>query len=71
MSVSSVLHLSHSLPLPGQELLRFPKLHEAIVEVVTGVLRQRLPITNEMVTPGEGWAAMGPRRVGGWYVLWR
>ncbi|KAL7988285.1 hypothetical protein Chor_007204 [Crotalus horridus] len=31
------------------ELLRFPKLHEAIVEVVTGVLRRRLPITNEMV----------------------
>uniref|UniRef100_A0A8C6YJQ4 Dynamin-1-like protein n=1 Tax=Naja naja TaxID=35670 RepID=A0A8C6YJQ4_NAJNA len=33
----------------GTELLRFPKLHEAIVEVVTGVLRRRLPITNEMV----------------------
>ncbi|XP_056665717.1 dynamin-1-like protein isoform X2 [Monodelphis domestica] len=32
-----------------QELLRFPKLHEAIIEVVTGVLRKRLPITNEMV----------------------
>uniref|UniRef100_A0A4X2LLH2 Dynamin-1-like protein n=1 Tax=Vombatus ursinus TaxID=29139 RepID=A0A4X2LLH2_VOMUR len=34
---------------PFQELLRFPKLHEAIMEVVTSVLRKRLPITNEMV----------------------
>lgn len=33
-----------------QELQRFPKLHEAIVEVVTSLLRKRLPITNEMVT---------------------
>lgn len=32
-----------------QELLRFPKLHDAIVEVVTSLLRRRLPITNEMV----------------------
>lgn len=32
-----------------QELQRFPKLHEAIVEVVTSLLRKRLPITNEMV----------------------
>uniref|UniRef100_A0A8C7MZN6 Dynamin-1-like protein n=1 Tax=Oncorhynchus kisutch TaxID=8019 RepID=A0A8C7MZN6_ONCKI len=32
-----------------QELLRFPKLHDAIVEVVTSLLRKRLPITNEMV----------------------
>uniref|UniRef100_A0A3B3S3R8 Dynamin-1-like protein n=1 Tax=Paramormyrops kingsleyae TaxID=1676925 RepID=A0A3B3S3R8_9TELE len=32
-----------------QELLRFPKLHDSIVEVVTSLLRTRLPITNEMV----------------------
>lgn len=32
-----------------KELLRFPKLHDSIVEVVTGLLRKRLPITNEMV----------------------
>uniref|UniRef100_A0A4W5JKW0 dynamin GTPase n=1 Tax=Hucho hucho TaxID=62062 RepID=A0A4W5JKW0_9TELE len=32
-----------------QELLRFPKLHDAIVEVVTSLLRKRLPVTNEMV----------------------
>lgn len=32
-----------------QELLRFPKLHERIVDVVTALLRKRLPITNEMV----------------------
>ncbi|KAM6146271.1 dynamin-1-like protein isoform 2-T3 [Phoenicopterus ruber ruber] len=31
------------------ELLRFPKLHDAIVEVVTCLLRRRLPVTNEMV----------------------
>ncbi|VDP74686.1 unnamed protein product [Echinostoma caproni] len=33
-----------------QELLRFPKLHERIVDVVTSVLRQRLQPTNQMVT---------------------
>ena len=32
-----------------QELLRFPKLHEKIVDVVTALLRKRLPITNQMV----------------------
>ena len=32
-----------------QELLRFPRLHEKIVDVVTGLLRKRLPITNQMV----------------------
>jgi len=32
-----------------QEMLRFPKLHERIVDVVTNVLRQRLPATNTMV----------------------
>jgi dynamin 1-like protein len=29
--------------------LRFPKLHEKIVDVVTALLRKRLPITNQMV----------------------
>ncbi|ELU13589.1 hypothetical protein CAPTEDRAFT_159349 [Capitella teleta] len=32
-----------------QEMLRFPKLHERIVDVVTMLLRRRLPITNQMV----------------------
>lgn len=32
-----------------QELLRFPKLHEKITDVVTALLRKRLPITNQMV----------------------
>ncbi len=32
-----------------QELLRFPKLHEKIVDVVTVLLRKRLPVTNSMV----------------------
>ncbi|XP_033116387.1 dynamin-1-like protein [Anneissia japonica] len=32
-----------------QEMLRFPKLHDRIVEVVTTLLRQRLPTTNAMV----------------------
>nr|CAG4649969.1 EOG090X01UE [Sida crystallina] len=32
-----------------QEMLRFPKLHEKIVDVVTALLRQRLPPTNSMV----------------------
>ena len=34
-----------------QEMLRFPKLHEKIVDVVTSLLRQRLPPTNVMVIP--------------------
>ncbi|BHF73642.1 Dynamin-1-like protein [Sparganum proliferum] len=33
-----------------QEMLRFPNLHERIVDVVTSLLRKRLPPTNEMVT---------------------
>ncbi|KAJ7338321.1 hypothetical protein JRQ81_011290 [Phrynocephalus forsythii] len=41
--------IQHCPTYNTQELLRFPKLCEAIVEVVTGVLRRRLPITNEMV----------------------
>ncbi|CAB0035145.1 unnamed protein product [Trichogramma brassicae] len=32
-----------------QEMLRFPKLHEKIVDVVTHLLRRRLPTTNQMV----------------------
>ncbi|XP_011497961.1 PREDICTED: dynamin-1-like protein [Ceratosolen solmsi marchali] len=32
-----------------QEMLRFPKLHERIVDVVTQLLRRRLPTTNTMV----------------------
>lgn len=32
-----------------QEMLRFPKVHESIIEVVTQLLRRRLPRTNEMV----------------------
>lgn len=32
-----------------QEMLRFPKLHEKIVDVVTQLLRRRLPTTNAMV----------------------
>lgn len=32
-----------------QEMLRFPKLHEKIVDVVTQLLRRRLPNTNTMV----------------------
>nr|CAG4649124.1 EOG090X01UE [Scapholeberis mucronata] len=32
-----------------QEMHRFPKLHEKIVDVVTTLLRQRLPPTNSMV----------------------
>ncbi|KAJ7335452.1 hypothetical protein JRQ81_013393 [Phrynocephalus forsythii] len=41
--------IQHCPTYNTQELLRFPKLREAIVEVVTGVLRRRLPVTNEMV----------------------
>jgi len=32
-----------------QELLRFPKLHDRIIDVVTHLLRRRLPPTNAMV----------------------
>uniref|UniRef100_A0A668AZJ0 Dynamin-1-like protein n=1 Tax=Myripristis murdjan TaxID=586833 RepID=A0A668AZJ0_9TELE len=41
--------IQHCSSHSTQELLRFPKLHDSIVEVVTGLLRKRLPITNEMV----------------------
>lgn len=46
-----------AVPLSLQELQRFPKLHEAIVEVVTSLLRKRLPITNEMVASSRRVAA--------------
>ena len=32
-----------------QEMLRFPRLHEKIIDVVTNLLRSRLPPTNTMV----------------------
>jgi len=32
-----------------QEMARFPKLHEKLVDVVTNLLRRRLPATNQMV----------------------
>nr|BAN21112.1 dynamin related protein [Riptortus pedestris] len=32
-----------------QEMIRFPKLHERIIDVVTQLLRRRLPTTNAMV----------------------
>ncbi|XP_048475819.1 dynamin-1-like protein isoform X1 [Rhincodon typus] len=41
--------IQHCTTYNTQELLRFPKLHDAIVEVVTGLFHKRLPITNEMV----------------------
>lgn len=46
---TAVPHANNDYCLPLQELLRFPKLHDAIVEVVTSLLRKRLPVTNEMV----------------------
>ena len=41
--------LKHDFFSLQQEMLRFPKLHERIVDVVTQLLRRRLPITNSMV----------------------
>uniref|UniRef100_H3C0Z3 Dynamin-1-like protein n=1 Tax=Tetraodon nigroviridis TaxID=99883 RepID=H3C0Z3_TETNG len=41
--------IQHCSNYSTQELQRFPKLHEAIVEAVTSLLRKRLPVTNEMV----------------------
>ena len=32
-----------------QEMLRFPRLHEKIIDVVTNLLRSRIPPTNAMV----------------------
>nr|XP_046200861.1 dynamin-1-like protein isoform X2 [Oncorhynchus gorbuscha] len=49
--VPTCFKMSTTVPVPkkAKELLRFPKLHDAIVEVVTSLLRKRLPVTNEMV----------------------
>jgi len=33
-----------------QEMLRFPKLYDRIVDCVTHLLRRRLPTTNQMVS---------------------
>lgn len=33
-----------------QEIVRFPRLRDSIMEVITQLLHKRLPITNEMVT---------------------
>ena len=33
-----------------QEMQRFPRLHESIVDVVTGLLRRRLPVANKMAS---------------------
>ncbi|XP_078272977.1 dynamin-1-like protein isoform X2 [Rhinoraja longicauda] len=41
--------IQHCSTYSTQELLRFPKLHDAIVEVMTSLLRRRLPVTNDMV----------------------
>uniref|UniRef100_A0A8C4NMT0 Dynamin-1-like protein n=1 Tax=Eptatretus burgeri TaxID=7764 RepID=A0A8C4NMT0_EPTBU len=41
--------IQHCSTYSTQELQRFPKLHDAIVEVVTSLLRRRLPIANDMV----------------------
>uniref|UniRef100_A0A1A7XBK9 Dynamin-1-like protein n=3 Tax=Iconisemion striatum TaxID=60296 RepID=A0A1A7XBK9_9TELE len=41
--------IQHCSNYSTQELLRFPKLLDAIVEVVTSLLRRRLPVTNDMV----------------------
>ncbi|XP_051524643.1 dynamin-1-like protein isoform X2 [Myxocyprinus asiaticus] len=41
--------IQHCSAYSTQELLRFPKLHDSIVEVVTSLLRKSLPITNDMV----------------------
>lgn len=45
-----------------QEMLRFPKLHERIVDVVTHLLRRRLPTTNTMVTANFLYVNVGTLR---------
>ncbi|EHB04665.1 F-box only protein 9 [Heterocephalus glaber] len=42
--------IQHCSNYSTQELLQFPKLHDAIGEVVTCLLHKRLPVTNEMGT---------------------
>ena len=41
-----IQHCGNEVP---QEMLRFPRLHEKIIDVVTNLLRSRLPPTNQMV----------------------
>lgn len=41
--------IQHSGADVQQEMLRFPRLHEKVVDVVTNLLRTRLPPTNAMV----------------------
>ena len=41
--------IQHSGADVQQEMLRFPRLHEKVVDVVTNLLRSRLPPTNAMV----------------------
>uniref|UniRef100_A0A8C4S6Y6 Dynamin-1-like protein n=1 Tax=Erpetoichthys calabaricus TaxID=27687 RepID=A0A8C4S6Y6_ERPCA len=56
--------IQHCTTYNTQELLRFPKLHDSIVEVVTGLLRKRLPITNDMTETvqdsGRRWKSEKP-----------
>uniref|UniRef100_A0A8C5CGS0 Dynamin-1-like protein n=1 Tax=Gadus morhua TaxID=8049 RepID=A0A8C5CGS0_GADMO len=52
--------IQHCSSYSTQELLRFPKLHDSIVEVVTALLRKRLPVTNEMVMHGRRGAGCLP-----------
>ena len=48
--VGSFVFSSSMCLLFQQEMLRFPKMHERIVDVVTNLLRRRLPPTNSMVS---------------------
>ena len=41
--------INFSFQIFQQEFIRFPRLHEKIVDVVTHLLRRRLPETNRMV----------------------
>ncbi|XP_023931840.1 dynamin-1-like protein isoform X3 [Lingula anatina] len=46
-----IQHCGTQIPSYGgqTEMMRFPKLNEKIVDVMTSLLRKRLPVTNEMV----------------------
>lgn len=52
-STSKFIHFKYLFYLKiyifQQEFIRFPRLHEKIVDVVTHLLRRRLPETNRMV----------------------
>lgn len=48
-TVTLIFFLQHCGSEVQQEMLRFPKLYERIVDVVTQLLRKRLPTTNVMV----------------------